>query len=153
MQGWGVKVIFFFKNLFSYFMLSLYTKFQCLTMYGTGQKVCVRWCGVWWLNAPRCRHCSPCYSLALPIGVGSTRVGEQLERLYISGIVKIRWKRIDVATRSLDRYRISKHKGLEETVLCVKPIIVFSWAQAEQYVISFVYGGKTGWFGQILRIW
>ena len=41
----GVKVIFFFKNLFSQVILRLYTKFQCPTMPGTGLKVCVQWVG------------------------------------------------------------------------------------------------------------
>ena len=34
----GIKK-FFFKNLFRYVILKLYTKFQCPTVPGTGQKV------------------------------------------------------------------------------------------------------------------
>ena len=40
----GHVKMFFFKKLFVYVILRLYTEFQCPTMYGTGKNVCV-WVG------------------------------------------------------------------------------------------------------------
>ena len=50
--GWG-WTSFFLQKLFIYVMLRLYTKFQCSTMPGTGQKVCGGVVGGWaggWLK-------------------------------------------------------------------------------------------------------
>ena len=41
LRGGGVFFSFFFKNLFSYAILRLYSEFQCPSMPGTGLKVCV----------------------------------------------------------------------------------------------------------------
>ena len=46
--GWGVGLDLFRNKLFIYFMLMLYTDFQCSTIPGTGQKVCGG-CG-WWVG-------------------------------------------------------------------------------------------------------
>ena len=59
-----------------------------------------------------------CYSLALHIGVGSARVTERL-KLYILGTLRYGGSALTQGT-PLDRYRISKHKGLEETALCAQ---------------------------------
>ena len=45
-----VGLAFFLQKLFIYVMLRLYTEFQCSTMCGTGQRVCVGVGGVDWVG-------------------------------------------------------------------------------------------------------
>ena len=50
-EGGVIKYLFFKKWLICN-IISLHTKFQIPTKPGTGEKVCVRWCGGWWWLKP-----------------------------------------------------------------------------------------------------